>query len=158
MFLDQPILGVGQGNFPYVFRDYEVAAGNYEGLHGRSRAGMAAHSIYFTLLPELGIVGTLIFAGMLYHLNKDLGYIRRLNFRKPTGTVNNEIQDMFYLGLAMQGSLIGFLVSGLFISILYYPNFWVLMGFIVALKKIALLADSHEQGLPKFTQRAKRAL
>jgi O-antigen ligase len=199
MFLDHPVLGVGQGNFPYVFREYEVAAGNYEGLHGRSRAGMVAHSIYFTLFPELGIVGVLIFAGLLYYMNKDLRYIRelrRITSRKisvasalpavsedrawpvrarglgasekqrhrtagsrigSSATQDPTIDYAFYLSLAMTASLIGFLISGIFISILYYPNFWILMGFIVALKRVTPLADSHERGSTASTQRTKRA-
>ena len=37
---------------------------------------------------------------------------------------------------AMEASLIGFLVSSIFLSTLYYPNFWVTMGFVVALRRI----------------------
>ena len=66
MFLDNPILGVGQGNFPFVFREYEIATGNEKGLHERSYAGRAAHSLYFTLLPEWGLVGAALFGWMAY--------------------------------------------------------------------------------------------
>jgi len=46
---------------------------------------------------------------------------------------------MHVFALALEGSLISYLVSGAFISILYYPNIWVLMGFVVSLKKIVEL-------------------
>ena len=57
MFLDNPIFGVGQGNFPWNFERYEPP----EGFKGRLHGGRAAHSLYFTLLPELGLVGTFLF-------------------------------------------------------------------------------------------------
>lgn len=133
MFLDNPIIGVGQGNFPWRFGQYEGG----ETLDGRSRAGRAAHSLYFTLFPELGIVGTLIFIFMLYYTYQDIRFVGRLGARKPIVPLNSDRKKMFFLSLAMGGSLIGFLTAGIFISILYYPSFWVLMGFVVALRKLA---------------------
>ena len=52
MFLANPVFGVGQGNFPWTVGEY---------LGGRtwqtkSLAGRQAHSMYFTLLPELGLL------------------------------------------------------------------------------------------------------
>jgi len=37
----------------------------------------------------------------------------------------------------MEGSLIGFIVTGVFISILWYPVLWIMMALIVALRNIA---------------------
>ena len=67
MFLANPILGVGQGNFAWTIGEY---------LGGRtwqtkSLAGRQAHSLYFTLLPELGLVGVLIFGSMVYFNLRD---------------------------------------------------------------------------------------
>lgn len=138
MFLDNPVMGVGQGNFPYVFRKYEVEAGHgEEGYHGRSVAGRAAHSIYFTMLPELGIIGTGLFIGMVFNMLKALKFIKSgasvsgVNRSSPFSNRN------YFLALGLEGGLVSFLVSGAFISVLYYPNFWVLMGFIGSLKKMA---------------------
>jgi hypothetical protein len=57
MFLANPVFGVGQGNFPWTIGEY---------LGGRtwqtkSLAGRQAHSLYFTLLPELGLSGGIYF-------------------------------------------------------------------------------------------------
>jgi probable O-glycosylation ligase (exosortase A-associated) len=143
MFLDNPIMGVGQGNFPWVFKKYEFkVTGSDEPLHGRSRAGRAAHSIYFTLLPELGIIGTCIFLGMIIYTFKDLKAIRaRLSNRKHP--VPKPLSDKYlsYV-MALEGALISYLISGAFISALYYPNLWILMGFIISLKKI-VIPDSN---------------
>jgi len=139
MFLDNPILGVGQGNFPYVFGKYELeVTGSDESFHGRSVAGRQAHSIYFTMLPELGIIGTGIFIGMIIYTLKDLKTIRvRASPQKNKGSspISNK---NYFLAMGLEGALIAYLVSGAFISILYYPNLWILMGFVLSLKKIAI--------------------
>jgi len=126
MFLDNPVIGVGQENFPVRFGDYE----GEERLYGVTRIWRVAHSLYFTLLPELGLVGGFIFFRMLYWIWKDLIAIRRSTPLLPYAH-------------AMEASLIGFLVSSIFISTLYYPNFWVAMGFVVALRRIVTLEPSR---------------
>jgi O-antigen ligase len=141
MFLDNPVMGVGQGNFPYVFRKYEVEAGHgEEGYHGRSVAGRAAHSIYFTMLPELGMIGTGIFLVMVFNMFKDLKTVksRSSGSGPPKNRPSNPLSNRNYaLALGLEGALVSYLVSGAFISVLYYPNIWLLMGFIGSLKKVA---------------------
>jgi len=140
MFLGNPILGVGQGNFPYVFRKYEIKAGyGEEGYHGRSVSGREAHSIYITMLSELGIIGTCIFIGMIINTFSDLKTIRIRSFYQKKKVSAPIFNSNYFLSLALEGSLVAFLVSGAFISVLYYPNLWVLMGFIVSLKRIVVL-------------------
>jgi len=139
MFLDNPIIGVGQGNFPYVFQKYELqVTGSDEPFYGRSVAGRAAHSIYFTMLPELGILGTCIIFGMIYYTFKDLRTIRA-NILKKNYKESNQSSDKYLsIVLALEGALVAYLVSGVFISTLYYPNLWILMGFIISLKYIVI--------------------
>jgi probable O-glycosylation ligase (exosortase A-associated) len=141
MFLDNPVIGVGQGNFPVEFGNYE----RDERLYGRTRVWRAAHSLYFTLLPELGLVGGFIFFKMLSSIKKDLTAIRRSTLQgfKKTQKAASTILPLTY---AMEASLIGFLVSSIFLSTLYYPNFWVLMGFVVALRKVTAAKTSIEMG------------
>jgi O-antigen ligase len=102
----------------------------------RSLAGRAAHSLYFTLLPELGLIGTFLFASMIVLSLKDLFYIRKILKSQKEKESNEESRRIHYLALALEGSLVGFLASSAFISTLYYPNFWILCGFIVSLRKI----------------------
>jgi O-antigen ligase len=139
MFLDNPIIGVGQGNFPYVFQKYELqVTGSDEPFYGRSVAGREAHSIYFTMLPELGILGTSIIFGMIYYTFKDLRTIKA-NIFKRDYKVSNQASDKYLsIVLALEGALVSYLVSGAFISILYYPNLWILMGFIISFKYIVI--------------------
>ena len=131
MFLDNPVVGVGQDNFPVRFSDYE----GVEGLHGVTRTWRAAHSLYFTLLPELGLVGAFLFSRMLYFIWKYLAAIRGSAPQRSKKARTTTSTFLLYAN-AMEASLWGFLVSSIFISTLYYPNFWVTMGFVVALRRI----------------------
>jgi len=137
MFLDHPIIGVGQGNAPWHISRYEPSGG----LHGRSRAGRAVHSLYFTLIPELGLVGILLFSGMLYFSYKDLKWIlkKEKEFLLKQNQSEETIQQMHkirFIIFGITGGMLGYLVSGAFLSVLYYPHFWLLIALCVALRNI----------------------
>jgi O-Antigen ligase len=136
MFLDNPVLGVGQGNLPWNMGKYEIKSGNIKGFHERSFAGRAAHSLYFTLLPELGLIGTILFCGMIFYTFKDLHQIKNAVVNKKKILKIEESNKYYNLALALEGSLIAYFVSGIFISVLYYPSFWIMMGFIHSLRNI----------------------
>jgi hypothetical protein len=138
MFLANPLFGIGQGNFPWEFSSYE----GEDTFEGRSRAGRAAHSLYYTLLPELGLFGVFLFLGMNYYIYKDLAVVRGRYKEKRKRVDGGEARFLFYSSCALEASLIGYLVSGYFISVLYYPSFWILMGFAVTLRKVALANDA----------------
>ncbi len=145
MFLKNPVMGVGQGNYPWNVGETEDELGiNW---NTRSLSGRAAHSLYFTLLPELGLIGTGLFILMLVYSIKDLQYIKRVSkgdnsekgeskSHKNNSPARKSVGKYYYHALALEGSLIGFLASSVFISTLYYPSFWILCAYIVALKKI----------------------
>jgi probable O-glycosylation ligase (exosortase A-associated) len=139
MFLDYPILGVGPGNFPWNFQDYEPAGGfgGHDGMEGQLHGGRAAHSLYLTVIPELGTVGTILFAWLVLSSLRDLRFMRKRIREQPQQSADDRYfrERVRYLTLALGGSLAGFLVSGTFLSVLYYPNFWIWMALVVALKR-----------------------
>ena len=58
--------------------------------------------------------------------------------RQKHGQIVQAGEDMrVYLARAMEGSLIGFIVSGVFISTLWYPSLWIMMALVVALRNIS---------------------
>jgi O-antigen ligase len=132
MFLEHPIIGVGQGNFPWNVGAYEQKWGL--SFHQRSMAGREAHSMYFTLIPELGLVGIVLFGWMLLLTVKNLRYIQRSAARDKT-PADGSLQ-FASLAMSLEAGLVGYLASGAFLSVLYYPNFWLLMGFTLSLRKI----------------------
>lgn len=134
MFLDNPVMGVGQGNYPWNVGVYEEKLGFAEGFHERSLAGRQAHSLYFTLLPELGLIGVVLFGSMVLLTVRDLRRIQR--FPAIGGKGEDVRIPPAVVATALEASLVGYLASGVFISILYYPNFWLLMGFSLSLHRI----------------------
>jgi probable O-glycosylation ligase (exosortase A-associated) len=131
MFLDYPIFGVGQGNFPWNFEKYEPP----EGFRGRLHGGRAAHSIYFTLIPELGLVGTFLFFFITYKTMRESKYlITEIKSIEKNGNNNytenskKKLVKVKYILYGLRGALIGYLVSGIFLSVLYYPHYWLIVS------------------------------
>lgn len=135
MFLGNPVFGVGQGNFPWTIGEY-MGGRTWQ---TKSLAGRQAHSLYFTLLPELGLVGVIIFGSMVYLNYKDTrvkSFIPRIPAGRRDGA---DVEDLQILratlyGNAIFGGMIGYLATSTFISTLYYPTFWIMMALAVALR------------------------
>ncbi len=120
MFEDNKWFGVGSGNWGWVISKYET----YEDIvKYRSHAGRAAHSIYFTVFPELGILGGGIY--FLIILNLLRTYFHR--YRNSSALL---IRNSAIISIGV------FLVGGVFLSVLYYPFLWYVLAMIVALDRI----------------------
>jgi len=139
MFLDHPIIGVGQGNASWHISEYEPPGG----LHGTSRAGRAIHSLYFTLISELGLIGILLFSGMVYFSYKELKWILKkekefLLKQNQSIEIIQQLHKIKFIIFGITGAMLGYLVSGAFLSVLYYPHFWLLISLCVALKNTVI--------------------
>ena len=103
---------------------YEVA--------GR-RTRLTAHSIYYLLAAELGTIGVVPFAlliGMTFAAN------RHTRGRLPQ--TDDERSSWFIrLSYALDASMVGYLVSGAFITVLLAPYPYLLAALAVALQGIA---------------------
>jgi hypothetical protein len=146
MFVDNPVLGVGQGNFPWRIHEYE----DTEGYRGRYHGSRPAHSIYFTLLPELGLIGTILF---LLLIKKNFDTIRRIRkYAHQELKYSNAEQASYYdnISLGLLGAFVGYFFSGSFLSVLYYPHFWVFLALPLALEKsmheMITILESKENG------------
>jgi probable O-glycosylation ligase (exosortase A-associated) len=126
MFLDNP-LGVGGNNFQARFPEYQSSE------FRRGMWGRVAHSLWFTLIPELGIFGIIIYFLLLYYNIKDILYFKGIYKGKKDG-------DLAYLQYFSRGtiaSFAGYFASGTFLSVLYYPHYWYLTAILVAATNIA---------------------
>jgi probable O-glycosylation ligase (exosortase A-associated) len=139
MFYQNPAFGVGFKNFQWNIDQYESA--EQRARVGRSFSGMAAHSVYFTVLAELGLAGAIVFVTIIGYDVRDMRRVvqwcARLRHGEAAqfGAAHDAARAEAY-ARAMQASLIGFLVSGAFLSAFDYPHFWVLTSLIVALKYV----------------------
>ena len=125
MFIDHP-WGVGGNNFQVKFPYYQTD------WFQRGMWGRVAHSLWFTLLPELGVLGVLIYFLLLFYNIKDIVFLRRIDIGNSP-----DLQYVHSLSSAFLASMAGYFASGTFLSILYYPHYWYLTGIIVASAGIA---------------------
>ena len=121
MFLHNP-LGVGGGNFVVEFPNYQTS------WFRRSMWGREAHSLWFTLISELGIEGIFIFGMLIYYNCRDILALTK-RYEKAR---DDPGRYMYLLAIALIGSSAGYFSSGTFISVLYYPHYFYLTGIIVA--------------------------
>ena len=157
MWADHPFLGVGAGNFPWRLAEYKLKSREHDPMERRVLGGRQAHSIYLTVLPELGIIGTTVFVALIWNI------VRKL--RKTAGTARKYRSDpiceeLFLLNRAVMMSLLGFLSAGAFISVLYYPHLWYLIGFALMVEHALALAmqgvSADAGSSPESTRRAAK--
>lgn len=159
MFLDNPIFGVGPGNFNWNFQQYEPP----EGHRGRHHGGRAAHSLYFTILPELGTAGLILFLLMLkagWEDRRDIArriqqFVQSHAKSKITGELQQRADDYEqakYFNLAIAAAVVAYLITGTFISVLYYPSFWLLLAFGIALRNAVIEMDGTTPPPSRFVR------
>lgn len=144
MYLDNPLLGVGVGNYPWRVSEYELASGSNYGQR-RMLGGRAAHSLYFTLLPETGTAGTVVFIILAVRVFRQM----RVRPTSKSSVFDKDLAtlDAFKRGVAV--SMVGFLVTAVFISVLYYPQFWYLVGFSVVVRRLSEARTPTELSNPQ---------
>ncbi len=125
MFLDHPF-GVGGNNFPRHFPEYQT-----EEL-ARNMWGRAAHSLWFTLIPETGVIGIVLYLSIIFQNFKDIFFIRQFHWAE------HQEEKKFFdaISLSLLAALFGFYAAGTFISVLYYPMFWYLTALVVCMRNV----------------------
>ena len=131
MWAHHPIFGVGPGNFPYAF---------FSNLHDvtlfpGADAKWVAHSLYVQTLAELGSTGFLSLLALLsifMYLNAQTR--KEALARNPSGRGSFE----YCLAAGLDLAMVGFLICGIFLAVLYYPHLWILLGLSVATHRLSL--------------------
>jgi O-antigen ligase len=111
-----PVLGIGYNNW-----------GSYY--------GPLSHNVFIEAWSELGYLGLLSFLlliGATFFVNhRTRRLVRRVRGHPPF---------LRHMAFGLDGALIGFLTSGFFVTVLYYPYFWMNLAMTVALH----VAARHE--------------
>jgi putative inorganic carbon (HCO3(-)) transporter len=119
-----PFLGIGFSGYNRAYDDFDFS----EGLYGRGRS---VHNSYLGVLAELGYPGFFLYITILLCALKNCEYVRRLASR-------NEVpMDIGKSGIALEASLIVFVVGGSFIPFQYNEMVWHIIGLSIALRQIA---------------------
>jgi O-antigen ligase len=122
MFKDNP-LGVGGEQFAIHFPEYQGDAFGAHNMWGRE-----AHSLWFTLLAELGIPGAILFAA---HIRANWKALRHL--RKLPPVEGRPLPVL--LSTAFTASFAGYFGAGTFLSAFYYPHYWFMSALLVATER-----------------------
>jgi len=117
MFLENPLLGVGAGNFRNNYQKYNQILG-IEFQYGE----VEAHSLYAQIISETGILGAIAFVGIVLSLMFSMSKMVRLMQRSP-----------FFASYvpwisAFQAAMVGYLVAATFLHNDYIRYLWILVA------------------------------
>ncbi len=125
MFKDQPLFGVGAGAFSIAYgtkyKPFDAIAANWR----------EAHSFYFQAIGELGIFGVFFICGLCFIMYKQQRSIQHYSFPDP-----QKQMEIHFFADALTTGLVGFLVSGAFLSVTYYPNLYILSTLTIILVRV----------------------
>jgi probable O-glycosylation ligase (exosortase A-associated) len=145
MFRDHPLVGVGPGNFGPHYRDTYFGSDPYPKV-------WAPHSIYIQALAESGLLGTIPMLFLWYFALRLNGRTRRQ--LRDLGMQSHQVFE-YRLALGLELSLVAYMVCGAFLTVLYYPHFWYLLGMSVGLHRVCLQSQAEKSvaGVPKVNKR-----
>ena len=122
---DNPVLGIGYANWPRYYRE------NYPPAEGLEPWGLP-HNIFVDAGAELGYTGLILFVLMIVFT-----FVNNYRTRKIALQLQDKVT--YHLAHGLDAGMIGFLISGSFVSVLFYPYFWIGMAFTVALNNVVRL-------------------
>lgn len=130
MFQDNPIGGIGAGNYALVSNQYLVRTGLIQVDDYILLDPKQAHNMYLDMAAETGVVGFLLFSGLIaFSLRSTLRAARRFQWAGDT--------DMEVLSRAAFLGLLGMLVADFFLSEQFSKQLWILLALGPALLRVA---------------------
>lgn len=123
---DHPILGVGYSNWLSYAR-YDMPMGITQGRI------QLPHNIFLEAAAELGIVGSICLILLIVY-----SFIFNARTRKLASSIENRF--LYFQTFGLDFGLVGYMVAGCFVTVLYYPFFWVQIAMTVALNNVARTA------------------
>lgn len=129
MWTHRPLLGMGPDRFPYVLQQ------NYPSYRIGSSGARAAHSLYIQAIADLGLAGTLTLLALVISFLRINARTRKVALASPLG---GRRSFEYCLAAGLDLALVGYLTAGAFLSVLYYPHLWILLGLSVATHTVCL--------------------
>jgi putative inorganic carbon (HCO3(-)) transporter len=111
--LRHPLLGVGMGNF-HIYSDHELVS----------------HNSYTQVSAEMGTIAALIYVMFIV---TPLRKLRRIEEKTFETRRNSRV---YYLSVALQASLIGYMVASFFASVAYLWYIYYLVGYAVCVRRL----------------------
>lgn len=129
-----PFVGIGYKNWLIAQHQYfggAVEQGAPKDIYGNSKVELP-HNVFIECASELGYSGLLMFLMMIVFT-----FVNNYKTRKLVINIEGDTQFVSNMAHGLDAALIGFLVSGFFVTVLYYPYFWINLAMTVALNNIA---------------------
>lgn len=120
MMKDYPLTGVGYFNFIPYYEDFYY----YDKLYPSAQL---PHNIFIQVGTDAGFIAVTLFGVMILYCLMRAIAITKQSFQ-------GELPKVYAAGLGY--GVLGYLIAGQFVTVTYYPFFWVHMAFIVALSNI----------------------
>ncbi len=138
MALDQPLLGVGAGQFAARYREYSLGLGI-----DTTEGGVQPHNMYLEVAAETGYVGLLTWGAVLGVTLQRL-YRGRMALRRRGRLHEAGLLEDLALGL------VAYLLGGLFVHNAYPRLYWLLIGTALATPAVvqSVLAARDGAGPP----------
>lgn len=143
-----PVIGVGGGNFPWRVVEVEETEKAFQERRGRRMlGGRVAHSLYFTLLPEHGSLGALCYFALV------IVVFRRAHSVMRQSSDNARDYTLQTVGLFLSVGLVGYSVAAVFVSVLWYPHFWLMAALAILLSPAACCDAQGTLSWPESTKK-----
>ena len=121
MMNDHPLVGVGPNNYVQAKKK----------LYNETQNMFVQHNIFLQASTELGYTGFFILLLMIYSFYRSTRYVKKIDYA-------SDKRAYFYIANGMEICMLGFIVSGMFITTLYYPFFWLNLAIVVSLQNIVM--------------------
>jgi len=129
---DRPLIGVGHSGYEAAYNTYDFSEGRYE-------LNRAVHSAWFGVLGELGYPGLLLFIAIII---SSLLTCRRIRLAAKRGDISGPLGAY---AIAIESSLIAFMVGGSFVSFQYCEMLWHFFALSIALDRVAVAEMATER-------------
>lgn len=130
---EHPLLGIGYKNWLPYYRD------NY------NAEGELPHNFLVECVAELGYTGLIVL--LLLILTFFVENARTRRHTRPGAPGENRLFHSLTYGL--DGAMIGFIGSGMFVTVLFYPFIWMNLALCLALVRVARLEPRSQAGRPR---------
>jgi hypothetical protein len=133
-FVDHPLLGVGPGQYqPFYSMEYQINSRYAFRYIPKPRR---AHSLYFELAAETGVVGLLSFGSVLLILLRDL--------RRSSRRLAESDPELARIATACWFAILAYLGMGVFLHLAYQRYFWLLLALGGAAVQVCRMASPVE--------------
>jgi len=121
---DKPVLGIGYANW-LVYCNYKHPYGI-----GTIARCHVPHNTYVSVASETGVFGFFIYVLMIVFV-----FVKNARTRANAKQYGNKF--ILYVAHGLDAGLVGYVISSIFFTVLFYPFFWVQLAITVALHEIS---------------------